>query len=99
MTKQSHTPGPWVQITIKGQRFITGPDRGTVATIPPLNRFPQQAEANARLIAAAPDQNEALHEAHEIFSRIMDLVDNEDVLEIAQKGLRLTAAVLAKAEG
>lgn len=51
MTKQ-HTPGPWFyDDSLKG-RLVINSERANVAVVPYLD---QEAVANARLIAAAPD--------------------------------------------
>lgn len=50
-----HTPGPWRL----SKEYVFGPDKSVVATV--FRELPAE-EANAKLIAAAPDQ----HEAHSI---------------------------------
>ena len=53
-----HTPGPWAVLTGEFALYVT-PAGGSraIAQIPPVS---QDAEANARLIAAAPELLEAL---------------------------------------
>jgi hypothetical protein len=70
-----HTPGPWrvssVGLTNDGKRAVTADDAG-IAWVHPQTPFKRgdgwrhdccEREANARLIAAAPDMLEALREA------------------------------------
>ena len=60
--KTEHTKGPW-EIETKGSRhFIDGADQLTVAYVDRAGvRDRQEIEANARLIAAAPDLLSELH--------------------------------------
>ena len=59
----THTPGPW---TIEGTRdsdeFWVVKDEGPVCEISQTFGYPDADEANARLIAAAPDLLAALQE-------------------------------------
>lgn len=66
-TKQEHTPGPWHVIRREGIDYIVGPEglRHTVGKLWSIAQMtrgttPQEDDANAALIAAAPDQNKAL---------------------------------------
>lgn len=52
-----HTPGPWIMDTGDDGAVVYDPNAGTIANIPPDLRA---WEANARLMAAAPDLLEAL---------------------------------------
>ena len=55
-----HTPGPWkVGYKNESGRYIEAPD-GYVAVVHYWSRSDEEMEANARLIAAAPDLLEAL---------------------------------------
>ena len=62
----AHTPGPWSFARVlygRGKRrCIEAPNGGTVAWATTQSVQATQAEANARLIAAAPDLLEALEE-------------------------------------
>lgn len=66
-----HTPGPWktrinpdyFQRTVYCNRWNSNPGKKTICTVRPYPRTDKawgEAEANARLIAAAPDLLEAL---------------------------------------
>ena len=80
MTQETkHTPGPWeaVKMTISGHEFWKA--------ICSEGRFPEkgpQAEANARLIAAAPDLLEALTDAVAIIEKYVP----QDALGVNSEG-------------
>ena len=57
--KPTHTPGPWTVDDIS----IHGPDGWNVANAACRSRTSETQEANARLIAAAPDLLDALRSA------------------------------------
>jgi hypothetical protein len=63
-----HTPGPWEIDTHHG--IAVHGEIGRVCRLPAYNtpRLLRQADANARLIAAAPDLLDALKEAEEVLS-------------------------------
>lgn len=70
----AHTPGPWpLKPTGDGKRFIVGeglvegPNGYDVAEVYSDDCDQEEAEANARLIAAAPDMLDALLEAEKLF--------------------------------
>jgi hypothetical protein len=54
MSAARHTPGPWTYPGGTGN-LIGGPDRLRVADLGGLERSPDERQANARLISAAPD--------------------------------------------
>ena len=58
MTNTQHTPGPW-HVDINGEGAITAPDGALIARLHNASRDDLR-EANARLIAAAPDLLAAL---------------------------------------
>jgi hypothetical protein len=61
MSAARHTPGPWTYPGGTGN-LIGGPDRLRVADLGGLERSPDERQANARLISAAPDLLAALME-------------------------------------
>ena len=63
-TVATHTPGPWrTDGLYDGPRvYVAGPDDITVARCNHAERTNEQAEANARLIAAAPELLAALRD-------------------------------------
>lgn len=89
-SKPGRTPGPWIA---DNALIIRGPGREVVAEVKlPLPEqqgwVHRQAEANAALVAAAPDMEELLRE----------LVESDPVVRIEQFQARARAA-LARAEG
>ena len=66
----THTPGPWSVETKGSRHFIDGADKLTVAYVDRAGvRERQTYEANAQLIAAAPDLLAALVEMLEASER------------------------------
>lgn len=100
-----HTPGPWSS-HFEEAYYVTGPDLGRVAMMMNLKgahglggrRSGDEAAANCRLIAAAPDLLEALREA-------MDAVktfhgpDCWDIYEQHSPEMKRWRAAIAKATG
>ena len=74
MEKAKHTPGPWEYFPAKDQdgdeTISVRGDGEFIATLDTVSinfgpfRLPKNGEANARLIAAAPDLLEACKESH-----------------------------------
>jgi hypothetical protein len=94
--KTEHTEGPW-EIETKGSRhFIDGADQLTVAYVDRAGvRDRQEIEANARLIAAAPDLLTALTEMLNQFGHYCE--HTADPSEV--KAQSVARAVIAKAGG
>ena len=65
-----HTPGPWKYITWHGQHGVHDAMDNDVC-----ETFGEDAEANARLIAAAPELLEALEYLLSQFGRLDHLTD------------------------
>lgn len=78
----SHTPGPWVALShLKGDREFrvakySEKHSSTYKVVADLleSAFPEDREANAKLIAAAPDLLAALKEVHEIMMQEAKIV-------------------------
>jgi hypothetical protein len=97
-----HTPGPWSvadRLVPNGRRWV---QRNHTRTLVALVYSTPEREANARLIAAAPDLLEACNEALEFAE------DQEDVLDgsygqpepnRAMQVATMLRAAIAKAEG
>lgn len=108
-----HTPGPWTRET--GQRFremvqpesagVRGPNGNYVATALDFNRYDRddEVEANARLIAAAPDLLKALEAlVTEFGARLSDGKPVGHTVGSMDRALMLvieSEAAIAKAKG
>ena len=76
----AHTPGPWpIDFTgddkriIVGPGLVEGPNGYDVAEVYADDCDREEAEGNARVIAAAPDMVKALEAADRHLSRVRDL--------------------------
>ena len=86
-----HTPGPWAQAMYSPADVVTGEDKIIATARGGLNGITRdEAVANARLIAAAPDLLEALKLADAMLSGANM---NASVVE------KKVRAAIAKAEG
>lgn len=93
-TKTEHTPGPW-KATEHGEIFSPEPTPSHVASV---NQFPNhsESEANARLIAAAPEMLEALIACRKDIST--PISDHPWAIK-QRKAHALADAAIAKAKG
>lgn len=111
MSESNHTPGPWeIRTRVDGTRSITGayhfprgehPLAGGILHVCDLSGDKHHDDANARLIAAAPEMYEALTN---IYGWLMSVWTPEDmeggaVNEEFKKAYLATRAALSKAEG
>ncbi len=81
---EPHTPGPWrIERYEDGSKAIA-PSEGfvvcTMAVVPP-----ERIEANARLIAAAPELLDACKKLHDALSSFMEGTDEEDYARMASE--------------
>lgn len=83
-----HTPGPWYATGVHVQSKVLEQDNYVCKA---EGDTPEQAESNARLIAAAPELLEAL-------KAILSLVGNANTTT-TELTLRQARAAIAKAEG
>jgi hypothetical protein len=90
-----HTPGPWTYPGGTGN-LIGGPDRLRVADLGGLERSPDERQANARLIAAAPDLLAACRGIIRAADSPENMKDRDLVDDIDFDGIR---AAILKAEG
>lgn len=89
----SHTPGPWKIQEFSAQTYMISTfQNGLIAQHVP-------GEANARLIAAAPELYEALEELRDKVWRIIDLHRDSEARAAANMALERANAALAKARG
>lgn len=98
-----HTPGPWAvseAATIDGNFMVVGGSGASFGLLAEVI-LDEEAEANARLIAAAPELLEALKDVR---AWIMDPFTEEDAASETlhpafRKALKRVSAAIAKAEG
>ncbi len=109
MSKKAHTPGPWrIERGKKYGDFLIWSARGEtevsshwIATLK-CESCPAQEEANARLMAAAPDMLEALEPFVEVYEHFIGDDADEDqnrTISIPVKAFRRASAALSKATG
>lgn len=96
----AHTPGPWAVGGDDGLIWVTPPDtrQNVICDLQPrdADSFTEEDEANARLIAAAPD----LLLAIKLLYRATDHYDPEpSKLGALLAAIEATKAAVAKAEG
>ena len=100
-----HTPGPWTvgnELLREDERPVHGGEsgEGIIALVWPWGDDEvgeQDREANARLIAAAPDLLEAAEAVIAEWRRYIE--DEIDVADMAQGSLTVLLAAIAKARG
>jgi len=101
MSKQQHTPGPW-RITY-GTKFLGVQNQGALGYLAQISLEndggKEQALADARLIAAAPEMMECLKQCQkwfEIYAPVADTI-NGKIAELPM--LTRVKKLIAKAEG
>lgn len=87
-----HTPGPWVPDQLGERRHILTKSGYVVAAISPLYAYKKSHEANAALIAAAPDMLAMLKKVAAAEDR---MPGNNPIAGLADE----IRALIAKAEG
>lgn len=103
----SHTPGPWrIEGPCSGFSAISGPAGelifGLAAGIGEEQRSAEECEANANLIAAAPDLYEALAKILDGVEDEFDPADGVDgvvLLPLYESDIRRARAAIAKVSG
>lgn len=71
MTETKFTPGPWRRCTFRGIEDVA--TKSVVAVM--ASREKKELDANAHLIAAAPEMYEALEEVLEMFESVSKGID------------------------
>ena len=100
----NHTPGPWYVASFQTEdwRINISSETGTVAAAYHLNDDPcdpdKESEANAKLIAAAPELLKALEFYHGLIENLTQ-ADRITVGLYSIHGWEEVAAVIAKAKG
>jgi hypothetical protein len=98
-----HSPGPWNSSCYGDGSFIVRGHYGRIVCTRDRVPFPrrEESEANARLIAAAPELLEALQKAREYVAKvngsIVGAIGHDNT--IVKPDLDLIDAAIAKAEG
>ena len=96
MSDTKHTPGPWkANFVISGAAYIFGGDRNFARV---FNEWQDEAnrEANARLIAAAPELLEALESIAEFWNRDQN---EKAMIGACWHAIETAEAAIAKAKG
>lgn len=102
MNENKHTKGPWfvdgglesVFTEVEGEGGLT-----TICDLPEwLGEYQQEKEANAHLIAAAPEMLEALVEYKRYFNLCIEAQDPPDLMGLHTEVRRLTT-IINKAKG
>jgi len=92
-------PGPWHTIDTDRGIYIIGPSSSLLAIVQPYHSNVVQNEANARLIASAPELLEALTALYASYKALADSGDAGNWrLEDTDEGQQ-TLAAIAKATG
>lgn len=91
-----HTPGPW--IAYKDIEWEVMPERSDGMTVASCGRIRPEAEANARLIAAAPDLLAALKEIV-MWGHKSVMPDSGSPWSVDYHKIKIARAAIEKAEG
>jgi len=97
--KESFTPGPWAVNPVNAQvdTFAGGAPLAVCKLLWPTDlRSEEETEANARLIAAAPDLYAALNLLHD---EIADYIAINNLGALNNSSLRMARAALSRARG
>ncbi len=101
--KANHTPGPWRVVVpkrpLQGFTHAIDSPSGSVAWAFPPNDDLARAEANARLIAAAPDLLTLATFARETAITILGESSDENLCAWAQDLFTKASSAIAKASG
>jgi hypothetical protein len=95
-----HTPGPWHVGEGRASIIVYASDGYAIANAATYHPKERDLEANARLIAAAPELLEAARSVAAYFShpKFVEACDNAEMIAPG-KSLALTLAAIAKAKG
>lgn len=96
-----HTPGPWVAVAHYVRTPLDAQGGGwMVADCRDVSLPREQVQANAHLIAAAPELLEALEQAFDFPPDFFDRSDDElEQITVSGRHLRMVRAAIAKATG
>lgn len=97
-TKSAHTPGPWRLGPIHSDgSFAIHSNKGSIVHAIPFGSTLQDRDANARLIAAAPEMLEALELVHQALADYCDEHDGKHAVRPETQSLLFR--LIAKAKG
>jgi hypothetical protein len=92
-----HTPGPWLADGTGCVYSATLPKDDCV--IAELQQASVNWDADACLIAAAPELLEACKQLHNCLSDWVEIADSDDLRDSDSEAIKLSVAAIAKAEG
>ena len=97
-----HTPGPWIIKRLAHShrhtvRIIEKAKHGAIAEIKDAYYY-SEGQANAALIAAAPEMIEVVKELRERLARWMEIAEGQDAREYDQHALDKADSILARIE-
>jgi hypothetical protein len=93
-----HTPGPWVVVAGNQRRAVRVCAKSETISVATVHSLTDQ-DANARLIAAAPDMLAALREYDAYMSRFYRDTDGGPMSEPNRASWKAARAAIARAEG
>lgn len=96
MSERKHTPGPWSTGIVFGFTEVVAPTLN-VANI--RGRTIPEQDANARLIAAAPELLEALEECVHALAEWVEIAEPSDMREDELDTLEKARSAITKATG
>jgi hypothetical protein len=98
--ESKHTPGPWDAVEAEGQPQIVSRTNKLIAEVNTVVRFvygkPDDPEADASLIAAAPEMLEALEAAQQEFLGLSSYLATCDPVTIVQNLDAIISSLKAK---
>jgi len=105
MTESKHTPGPWLYREDKGGGYEVfpynggPPEIGEWAEICTISEYNKDPEADARLVAAAPELLEELKRTRDDLTNIKAFCTLDATREAISRMIQRIDAAIAKAEG
>jgi hypothetical protein len=104
MNPLKHTPGPWNvdgDATVYGPRFSIANDKEQIGRfeVADCKGYKQEREANARLIASAPDLLRALEQLLETAESLNDWLVSDGSINGEHELFKKVRAIISKAKG
>ena len=98
-TRAQHTPGPWYTDAVDDDRYLITDGQDRIAAVRRIDVPPSIADANARLISAAPDLLEALEALFENCEMIHKYWGDGDNTKQADNAIAAARSAISKAKG